>query len=49
MIQIFNPTGGLTIPTGVPTKKAKAEMEMQLVIVENKISVQHNSHNFLCF
>ena len=43
IIQIFNPTAGLAIPTGLPTKKAKAEMEKQLVIVENKINVQHYS------
>ena len=49
IMQIFNPTAGLAIPTGLPSKKAKAEMEKQLVIVENKISVQHNSKSNTIF
>ena len=36
--QIFNPIAQLAIPTGIPTKKAKAEMEARPVIVEITIS-----------
>ena len=35
--QIFNPIAELAIPIGIPTKKAKAEMETHPVIVEPKI------------
>ena len=36
--QIFNPIAQLAIPTGIPTKKAKAEMKARPVIVEITIS-----------
>ena len=32
--QIFNPVAELLIPTGIPTKEAKAEMEIHPVIVK---------------
>ena len=32
--QIVNPIAELVIPTGIPTKEAKAEMETHPVIVE---------------
>ena len=35
-MQIFNPTAELGIPTGIPTKEAKAEMETHSVTVETK-------------
>ena len=35
---IFNPIVELVIPTGIPTKEAKAEMETPPVIVEITIS-----------
>ena len=35
--QIFNPIAELVIPIEIPTKEAKAEMEMHPVIVEAKI------------
>ena len=35
--QIFNPIAELVIPTGIPSKEAKAEIEIQSVIVEAKI------------
>ena len=34
--QIFNPIGELVIPIGIPTKKAKSEIEIHPVIVEAK-------------
>ena len=34
--QIFNPTAELVIPIGIPSKKAKAEIEIHPVIVEAK-------------
>ena len=34
--QISNPIAELVIPTGIPTKEAKAEMETHPVIVEAK-------------
>ena len=41
--QIFNPIAELVIPTGIPNKEAKAEIEIYPVIVETKIkSVQYN-------
>ena len=36
--QMFNPTVELVIPTGIPTKEAKAEMETHPVIVNIEIS-----------
>ena len=36
--QIFNPIAELVIPIGIPTKKAKTEMEMHPVTVEIYIS-----------
>ena len=36
MTQIFNPTAELVIPTGMPTKEAKAEMETHPVTPETK-------------
>ena len=36
--QMFNPIVELTIPIGIPTKEAKAEMETHPVIVEITIS-----------
>ena len=35
---MFNPTGKLVKPTGIPTKERKAEMETHPVTVETKIS-----------
>ena len=35
--QIFNPIAELVIPIVTPSKKAKAEIEIPLVIVETKI------------
>ena len=37
--QIFNPIAELVIPIGIPTKEAKAEIEMHPVIVGITISV----------
>ena len=34
--QIFNPIEELVIPTGIPTKEAKAEVETHPVIVQAK-------------
>ena len=36
--KIFIPTAELAIPTGIPTKEAKSEMETHPVTVEAKIS-----------
>ena len=36
--QIFNPTAELVMPTGIPTKEGKVEMETHPVIVETKIN-----------
>ena len=36
--QIFNPIAKLVIPIGIPTKKAKAEIETDPVIVEITVS-----------
>ena len=36
--QIFNPIAELLIPTGIPTKEVKVEMETHPGIVEIKIS-----------
>ena len=35
--QMFNPTAELLIPIGIPTKEAKAEIEIHPVIVDTKI------------
>ena len=35
--QIFNPIAELVIPIGIPIKEAKAEIEIQPVILEAKI------------
>ena len=35
--QIFNPTKELFIPTGIPTKEAKAEIKIHPVTAEAKI------------
>ena len=35
--QIFNPIAELVIPTGIPSKEAKAEIEIHPVMVEAKI------------
>ena len=35
--QIFNPIAELVIPIGIPTKEAKAEIEIHPVIAEVKI------------
>ena len=42
--QIFNPIAKLLIPIGIPSKEAKAEIEIHFVIVEakNKKIVQYN-------
>ena len=37
IVQISNPIAELVIPTGIPTKEAKAEMETHPVIAEPKI------------
>ena len=34
--QMFNPTAEITIPIGIPTNEAKAEIGSQPVIVEPK-------------
>ena len=36
--QIFNPTAELVMPTGIPTKEGKVEMETHPVTVETKIN-----------
>ena len=36
--QIFDPTAELVMPTGIPTKEAKAEIEIHPVAAETKIS-----------
>ena len=36
--QIFNPITELVIPVGIPSKEAKAEIEMHPVTTEAKIS-----------
>ena len=35
--QIFNPLAELVIPTGIPSKEAKLEIEIDLVTAEAKI------------
>ena len=35
--QMFNPMAELVIPTGIPSKEAKADIEIHLVIVEAKV------------
>ena len=34
---MFNPIAELVIPIGIPTKEAKAETKVELIIVEPKI------------
>ena len=50
---IVNPIAELVIPKGIPSKEAKAEIEIHQVIVESKISKFPISfrvaQNFLCF
>ena len=42
--QIFNPTAELLIPTRIPTKEAKSEMETHPVTLQTKkINFQYNS------
>ena len=36
--KVFNPTAEIVIPTGIPTKEAKAEVETHPVNVKAKIS-----------
>ena len=36
--QIFSPTAELVIPTGIPTKEAKAEMETHPATAESRVS-----------
>ena len=38
IVQTFNPVAELSIPTGIPTRKAKLKIEMNPVIVETNIS-----------
>ena len=40
--QIVNPIAELVIPMGIPSKEAKAEIEIHPVIVENKIKKVFN-------
>ena len=40
-VQIFNPIARLVISIGIPTNKAKAEMETHLVTAEIKIKKYH--------
>ena len=37
LAQTFNPIAELSIPIGIPTKEAKAEIEIHLVTAEAKI------------
>ena len=37
VVQIFNPIAELVIPIGIPSKEAKAEMEIHPITVETKI------------
>ena len=52
--QIFNPIAELVIPIGMPTKEAKAEIEIYPVIVEAKIRklfniIQSSTNLFVLF
>ena len=48
--QVFNPIVELVIPIGIPTKKAKEEMEAHLITVEAMIrSVQYNLELYKIF
>ena len=38
LLKFFNPITELVIPTGIPTKEAKAEIEKHPVTVETNIS-----------
>ena len=52
IIQMFNPTAELVIPTGIATNEVNAEVETQPVIVQSKISKTSKfkyPHVFLCF
>ena len=42
MVQIFNPIAELVMPTVIPTKEAKTEIETHPVIVKITVSVQYN-------
>ena len=46
--QIFNPISEVLIPTGIPTKETRAEMETHLVIVEMTISKWYASYSLIC-
>ena len=37
VVQTFNPIAELVIPIGIPSKEAKAEMEIHPITVETKI------------
>ena len=46
---IFNSIAELAIPTGIPTKAGKAEIETHLITAENKCSsVQYNLEKLFC-
>ena len=47
--QTFNPIAELVIPIEIPTKEAKAEMEMHPLAVEINISAQYNSKLYKLF
>ena len=47
--QIFNPIAELVISIGIPTKEAKAEIEMHPVIEEVTVSGQYNSKLYKLF
>ena len=48
--QIFNPTAELVVPLGIPTNKAKAEMETHPVMCKlQQTSGQYNSKLHKCF
>ena len=36
LLMIFNPTANLIIPTGIPTKEAKSDIETHTVTPEDK-------------
>ena len=39
--QIFYPTTELAVPTGIPTKDVKTELETHPVTVETEVSIQY--------
>ena len=45
----FHPTAELTMPVGIPTKEAKAEIETHPVTAKMKISAQCNSKPYKTF